>query len=114
MLCTHLNWPGWRPWRPHWLSSLPVSRASVMDLAVGAVGDEDVALLGILRQHEVPYRAVRKRLRLDAEFLHERAVLAEHLDAVVGAVADIDETVVRQPHAVHRVANCCASGASGL
>src|SRR5262249_49885270 len=32
------------------------------DLAVGAVGDEDVALLRVLRQHQVPDRAIGKGL----------------------------------------------------
>ena len=50
--------------------------------------------------------------RLDAEFLHELAVLVEHLDAVVGAVADVHQAVVGQPHAVHRVANS-ERGAAG-
>ena len=36
--------------------------------------------------------------------LHELAVLLEHLDAVVRAVAHVDEPVVRQLGAVHRVA----------
>ena len=92
-----------RPGRPNCASSSPVWRIERADLPVGAVGDEDVALRRVLRQHQVPDRAVLQRLRLDAEFLHEGAVLAEHLDAVVGAVADIDEAVARQAHAVHRV-----------
>src|SRR5215203_666002 len=29
ILWTHLNWPGWRPWRPHWVRTSPVSRLSV-------------------------------------------------------------------------------------
>ena len=40
--------------------------------------------------------------RADREFLHEGAVLLEHLDAVVGAVADIDEPVIGDLHAMHR------------
>jgi hypothetical protein len=51
------------------------------NLIVGSVGDEDEILRGILRRHQVPNRAVSKRLRLDSKFLHESAVLAKHLNA---------------------------------
>jgi hypothetical protein len=78
------------PLREH-LSILARKR---VDLAIGAVGDEDELLLRIDRQHQVPDRAVGERLRFDPEFLHEGAILAEHLDAVVDTVADIDEPVV--------------------
>src|SRR6266487_5933274 len=82
------------------LAVLPPERD---DLIIRPIGDEDEPLHWIFRQHQVPHRAVGERLRLDPELLHERAVLAEHLDAVVGAVADVDEAVVAQPHTVHRV-----------
>src|SRR6266511_2744082 len=66
-----------------------------VDLAIGAVGDEDELLLRIDRQHQVPDRAVGERLGFDPEFLHKGAILAKHLDAVVDTIADIDEPVVR-------------------
>src|SRR5262245_24322668 len=75
-----------------------------VDLAVGTVGDEDEALLRIDRQDEVPNRAVLQRRRLDPELLHEGPVLAEHLDAVVDAVAHVDQPVIGDAHAMHRVA----------
>lgn len=88
-----------------------------MDLAVEAVGDEDVALLRVPGQHEIPNRAVLECLRIEAEFMHERLVLAENLDAVIDAVAHIDahidEVVVGDAHAVHRIAEACDSAASG-
>src|SRR4029453_4054446 len=66
-----------------------------VDLAIGAVRDEDELLLRIDRQHQIPARAVGKRLGFDPQFLYESAILAEHLDAVVDTIADIDEPVVR-------------------
>ena len=60
------------------------------------------------RSHTEPFGSVSRR---DAELLHEGAVLAEHLDAVVGAVADIDEPVVRQPHAMHGVGEAARQAA---
>src|SRR6266487_4375160 len=50
-----------------------------VDLAIGAVGDEDELLLRIDRQHQVPDRAVGERLGFDPEFLHKGAILAKHL-----------------------------------
>src|SRR5262245_29878932 len=63
------------------------------DLSVRAIGYENVPLLRIARQHQIPHRAVCQRLWIDLELLHEAAVLAENLDAIIGTVADIDESV---------------------
>ena len=76
------------------------------DLLVVAVGDEQIALLRVVRERDVPHRAERRhgaelagttarRLLRDEGFLHELAVLLEHLDAVVRAVADVDHAVLR-------------------
>src|ERR1043165_5175556 len=40
---------------------------------------------------------------LDEHFLHEGAVLLEHLDAIILPVANVDETVLRDTHTVHRI-----------
>src|SRR5688572_29492435 len=84
------------------------------DLAIGAVGDEDEALLPIARKHQVPDRAVLQGLRLDTELLREGAVLARDLDAVIDPIADINETVVRQPHAMHGIAEALRERGSGI
>ena len=47
-----------------------------VDLLVLAVGEEQVLLLRILREGDVPDRAVAERLLRDELLLHERAVLA--------------------------------------
>src|SRR5205085_1323378 len=70
----------------------------------GAVGHEQEALFRIARERDVPYRAVRAGLWFDAVLLHELAFLGEDLDAIVRAVAGVDEAVVRDLGAVHRVA----------
>ena len=61
-----------------------------VDLLVLAVGEEHVLLLRILRERDVPHRAVAERVGRDEHFLHERAVRLEDLDAIVRAVADVD------------------------
>ena len=42
------------------------------------------------------------RLRLEQDFGHEPAVLAEHLVAIVDTIADVDQAVVGNAHAMHR------------
>ncbi len=61
-------------------------------------------LLRIAREGDVPHRAGTERLLLDERFLDERAVGMEHLDAIVHAIADIQQIVVRKHGAVHRIA----------
>ena len=73
-----------------------------VDLHIGAIGDVDVFLRPVFRQHEIPHRAVLQGLWFDLKFLDEGAVFLEHLDTVVGAVADIHQPVARDPDAVHR------------
>ncbi len=74
------------------------------DLIVGAVGIEQVGLLAVDPEVEVPDRACSARRLLVGELLHEAAVLVEHLDAVVRAIADIDQPILGDLHAVHGVA----------
>src|SRR5579864_1408014 len=57
-----------------------------VDLFVGAVRQVNILLLGILRESNVPDRAVAQRSLLDDLFLDERAVLLEHLNAIVHTV----------------------------
>src|SRR6188472_304764 len=73
-------------------------------LVVGAVGVEQEALLSIDPEVEVPYRARGSGAFFVRELLHEGAVLAEDLDAVVGAIAHIDQAVLRDLHAMNGIA----------
>ncbi len=75
-----------------------------VDALVAPVGDEEVRLLRVARERDVPDGAVASRVLRDDDFLHERAVAREHLNPVVGAVADVHEAVVRDLRAVHRIA----------
>ena len=87
-------------------SAPPATRESMMWIfSLRAVGEEDVLLLRVLRERDVPHRAVAERVlaRTSASFTNLPS-LREHLDAVVRAVADVDEAVVRRLGAVHRVA----------
>ena len=82
------------------------------DFLVVAVGDEDVPLLRVARQRDVPHRTGRRhdevRQRRGAAyrhafrvlhhdpFFHELPVLLEHLDAIAGPIADVDHAVFRE------------------
>src|SRR5205807_335082 len=69
-----------------------------------AVGEKQIALLGIARECNVPHRAGRERVPGVKRLLHERTVRPEYLNAIVGAVAHIDQPVVRAFDAMYRVA----------
>src|SRR3954462_15865885 len=74
-----------------------------VDLLVDAVGGVDVGLLRIPREGTVPHRSGPIGVRVDDDLPDERAVLLEDLDTVVHPIADVDEPVVRDDRAVHRV-----------
>src|SRR5580765_4933289 len=72
-------------------------------LLVAAVGHEEVALLRVARERDVPDRALGKAAPRVPLLFHELAVLGEHLQPVGLAIADVDEAVVGNVGAVHRV-----------
>ena len=63
------------------------------DPLVAAVGEVEIFLLRVLRERDVPHRAAPARARRHEQLADERAVLAEHVEPVVDAIADIDEAV---------------------
>src|SRR5205807_4295497 len=74
-------------------------------LAVHAVDHVHEALAALGREHEVVHRAVAARLSFERVLGDEAAVLAEDLQPVVGAVADVHQAVdLREADAVHRIA----------
>src|SRR5690348_3566752 len=77
---------------------------------VPAIGEEDVLLLRIAREGDVPYGPVATRSWKDALLLHELAVLAEDLDPVVHAIAYVHETIIGRLGAVHRIAELRREG----
>src|SRR5207302_9422514 len=73
--------------------------------AVHAVDHVHEALAALGREHEVVHRAVAARLSFERVLGDEAAVLAEDLQPVVGAVADVHQAIdLREADAVHRVA----------
>src|SRR5262245_22934609 len=73
-------------------------------LVVGAVGIEQEGLFAIDPEIEVPDRARGPGVLFVDELLHEGAVLAEDLDAVVGTIAYIDQAILRDLHAMNGIA----------
>src|SRR3954463_9148218 len=83
------------------------------DLLVLPVRDEQEPLLRVVREGDVPRGAKRrhrtelpwddsaKRVLRNNAFLHELAVFLEDLDAVAGAVADVDHVVLRDVDTGH-------------
>ncbi len=71
---------------------------------VHAVGHEDVLLLRVLRERDVPHRAGVLRVLLVERFLDELALGREDLEPVADAVADVQQAIDRHVGAVHRVA----------
>jgi hypothetical protein len=63
-------------------------------LHVRAVGDVEILLLGIAGESDVEGGPVAEGGFGDPAFFDEGAVGAEDLDAVVGAVADVEQAVV--------------------
>src|SRR5215207_2070234 len=89
------------------------NRARVAELnpddVVLAVGAEQVRLPLVRREVQIPLGAVSARLRTDEELLDERPALREDLAAVVDAVADVDEPVIRDDDAVDGIAELTGS-----
>src|SRR6185312_7949141 len=73
-------------------------------LVVFAVRDVEELLLRVVGKGDVPDRSRAEGLFLDHFFLHESAVWFEDLDTVVNAIADVEESVVRELCAVDRIA----------
>src|SRR6266545_136596 len=72
-----------------------------VDLAALAVTDVNMALRGIGREKQIA-RVVCGKLHAE-KFLHEGSVLLKHLDPFVAAVADVNQSVFRQPHAMNGI-----------
>src|SRR5262249_5134790 len=64
-----------------------------VDLFVGAIGEGYVLLLWVFGERDVPHRPIAQGVARDEEFLEERAVGLERLDAIVRPVADVEHAV---------------------
>src|SRR5436305_14062992 len=74
------------------------------DFIVLAIGIQEIGLLGVGPDRKVPDRTVAERVLLIEPLLDEGAVLLEHLDPVLGAIADINQAVIGELHAMHGIA----------
>src|SRR6266851_312312 len=79
-------------------------------LLVGPVREIDVLLLRIFRKSNVPNGPVTQRPFFDDLFLDEGTVRLEYLDAVVHTVAHVEQTIVGELGAVHRIAELLIDG----
>src|SRR5215475_6240646 len=80
------------------------------DFVVGTVGIQEIALLRIGPEREVEHRAVAAGVLLVKPFLHIGAVRLEDLDAILAAVAGIDEPVISDLDAVDGIAELLLFG----
>src|SRR5258708_7575686 len=84
------------------------------DFAIGAVGRVDELLFLVGRKYQFVDRTRRPRVLLIEMLGHEGAVLAEDLDAIIGTIADINEAVLVEAHAVHRIAELLGDWPRGI
>src|SRR5262245_29492012 len=82
------------------LQRLPLDH---VDALVHSVGKEQVLLLGIFREGDVPRRSAAERVFLDELLFDELAFWREHLQPIVHAIADVDQAIDRDVGAVHGV-----------
>src|SRR6202047_5617353 len=72
------------------------------DYAIPAVADQQVLLLRVMREGQGPGGSPPYRLRGHEDFLHELALLSEHLHSVGGAICDVDEPANRARTRAHK------------
>ena len=65
-----------------------------VDLLIRAICQEDVLLLRIFGERDVPDRAIAPRILGDEHLLNKRAIRFENLNAVVRPIADIQQVVI--------------------
>src|SRR5689334_21956737 len=75
-----------------------------MYLLIGSVSKIEVLLLRIFRERDVPNRAVAESVLVENFLFDERAVGFEDLDAIVYAVADVEQSIGGEIGAMDRVA----------
>src|ERR1700722_7688504 len=80
--------PGVAAFVPETPDPAPVVALDDPDLVVLAIGAQQIGLLRIGPDRDIPHRAVAERVLLEEPFLYKGAILLEHLDTVVDAVAD--------------------------
>src|SRR5438093_578611 len=66
-------------------------------------GAQQISLLRIWPARDIPHRAIAARVLFVKPFLNEGSIFPEHLDAVVDAIADIEQPVVGEFYAMHGI-----------
>ena len=82
----------------HDLERLPVQH---VDELIRAVVDEQKLLPRVDGKPHIPDRPAAERVLRNHLLANERAVLHEHLQPIVRAVADVDQSVLRDAHGMH-------------
>src|SRR5260370_16397396 len=77
---------------------------------VGSIREIDVLMLRVPGKSNVPNGPVTQRSLFDDLLLDEGAVLLEYLDAIVRPIANVEQTVVSELGAVHRIAELLIYG----
>src|SRR5882762_4879416 len=79
-------------------------------LLVRPIGEIDVLLRRVLRKSDIPNGTITQRPFFDDLLFDEGAVRLEYLDAIVHTVADVEQAIVRELRAVHRIAELLIDG----
>src|ERR1019366_5262228 len=85
-----------------------------MNAVILAIGEIDVLLLRVLRERDVPGGAGAQGFLVDEPFLDKGPIGFEDLDAVVGAVANIELVIVGEFGAMHGIAELLGWRAFGI
>jgi hypothetical protein len=85
-----------------------------VDLLIRAICQEDILLLRIFGESDVPDRAIAARILGDEHLLDKRAIRFENLNAVVRPIADIQQVVVGKFGAVNWIAELLRGRIFGL
>src|SRR5215472_15940099 len=102
------------PWPAEAAERLVRGAVDDAHLAVHAIDHVDEFLVLVGREHEVVDRA-RAARRLLVDVLGDKsAILTKHLQAVVAAVADVDEIILVDADAMHRVAELLRGRLCGI
>ena len=84
------------------------------DFVVLAVGAQQIGLLRVGPDRDIPHRAIAARVLFVKPFLNEGSIFPEHLDAIVDAIADIEQPVVGELHAMHGVGELLRGRSIGI
>src|SRR6185295_5248686 len=84
------------------------------DFVVLAIGAQQIGLLRVGPDGDILHRAIAARVLFVKPFLNEGSIFLEHLDAVVDAVADIEQPVIGEFYAMHGVGELLRGRSIGI